>query len=202
MKKDVLLLLNGELENPSRIKKLALGGKAVVCADGGCRHAIRLGIQPRFVVGDMDSLPLKRPRWHETRYVCDFDESESDFEKTLRFCLRLGAKKIWVAGATGGRLDHAMINFCVAECCAKKFDITFVGSQTARLAGPGRHELRTKRGDKLSLLAVAPGARLSLKGARYPLSQELLMPGARGLSNEATGKARLTVHSGLVWVIT
>lgn len=198
----VLLLLNGELENLLAIKKLARRAQIVVCADGGCRHAVRLGLTPRFIVGDMDSLPLKRPRWHKARYICDFDENASDFEKSLRFCLRIGVKKIFVAGASGGRLDHAMINQRVAENYAGKLDIAFAGSQTACLAGPGRRELKAKRGDKISLLAVPPGARVSLKGGRYLLKKEFLKPGSRGLSNEATGNIGLTVHSGSVWIIS
>ena len=56
-----LLLLNGELREPKAVKALARRADAVLCADGGARHARALKLVPDCVVGDMDSLPRPRP---------------------------------------------------------------------------------------------------------------------------------------------
>lgn len=197
-----LLLLNGELADPARIKRLALRLDGVICADGGARHAAALGLEPRFVVGDMDSLPKKLPPWKKTVYWTDFDEDRSDFEKSLMFARSIGVRRVWVAGLSGGRLDQVLVNWSLFERYCRDLDLTAVDGGSARILETGRYRLPLRRGERFSLLAATPRAVASVKGARYPLSRAALTPGSRGLSNTATGRVSLTVHSGRLWVIT
>ncbi|MDD5628740.1 MAG: hypothetical protein PHU21_06725, partial [Elusimicrobia bacterium] len=89
------LFLNGELPEPDLARRLARRADLVVCADGGARHAVRLGLRPDVVVGDMDSLPRPLPRaWRGVSFLCDFDEDSSDFEKALRFAARAGCARL------------------------------------------------------------------------------------------------------------
>jgi thiamine pyrophosphokinase len=198
----LLLLLNGEVPDPGLALRAAAACDAVICADGGVRHAKRLKIQPRFVVGDMDSLPKPLPRWPGTTYVCDFDEDRSDLEKALSFCEQAGGGELWIAGALGGRLDHSLVNLAVLEHAARRLPLTLIDRGMGRVLGPGRHAVECRPGDVLSLLACGAGARVSFSGVRYPLRRHRLVPGSRGLSNVARGRAaRLEVHAGRVWLL-
>ena len=195
-----LLLLNGELREPAAVKALARRADAVLCADGGARHARTLGLIPDCVVGDMDSLPRPLPRsWRRTAFVCDFDESRSDLDKTLDFAAAAGARRVWIAGALGGGLDHELVNLAALEARGGKLEIAVIGGGAARLLGPGRHVLGLKRGERFSLVA-APRAVVALTGARYPLRGEVLARGSRGLGNRAEGRPVLTIRSGRVWL--
>jgi thiamine pyrophosphokinase len=195
-----LLLLNGELREPAAVKALARRADAVICADGGARHAKTLGLIPDCVVGDMDSLPRPLPKsWRRTAYVCDFDQGRSDLDKTLDFSESAGAVRVWIAGALGGGLDHELVNLAALEMRRGKLEISVIGGGVARLLGPGRHALDLKRGERFSLLA-APRARATLSGARYPLRAEILTRGSRGLGNRAEGRVVLTVRDGRVWL--
>lgn len=193
--------MNGELSNPEGVKRLARRAKGIFCADGGARHAARLGLEPAFIVGDMDSLPPLPASWRRTTYLCDFDENRCDFEKALRFAVTSGVRRLCVAGALGGRLDHALVNFKLAERYGRDLELTLVGDQTASLIGPSRLILRLKAGETLSLLAATARARVSLSGVKYPLRRTILSPGSRGVSNQALGAVRLEVYAGRVWVI-
>ncbi|MEK7858750.1 MAG: thiamine diphosphokinase [Elusimicrobiota bacterium] len=197
-----LLLLNGALPDPRLVKRLAADCRGVLCADGGARHAAALGLEPDFIIGDMDSLPKPRPRWKKTVYWCDFDPDRSDFEKALGFALDIGCAQLFVAGALGGRLDHAMVNLALARSYSEKLEIVLVDRGTARLLKPGRYRLPLRRGDTLSLLAASDKTRLSATGLRFPLKKTPMAPGSRGLSNVARGPVSLTVHSGSVWAMT
>jgi thiamine pyrophosphokinase len=196
----VLVLLNGELRDERLVRALARRADAVVCADGGARHARTLGVAPDAVVGDMDSLPrtLGR-RWKKTAFLCDFDENRSDLDKTLDFVASLGAERLWVCGALGGGLDHELVNFAALETWSGKASISVVGGGAARLLGPGRHALRLRAGARFSLLA-APRARATLTGAQYGLKNVELKRGSRGLGNHARGTTVLTVHAGRLWL--
>lgn len=195
-----LLLLNGPVADLSLVKRLARRAQAVMCADGGAKTAARLKVKPRFVVGDMDSLPSPLPYWKGTVYWCDFDEDRSDFEKALEFCSDIGWRRLWVAGALGGRLDHALVNLALIERYSAAVDIELVDSGTARLLGKGKHRFPLPSGSLFSLLALGE-ASVTLTGARYPLEKTILKPGSRGLSNRAEGPVAVTVHSGRVWFI-
>jgi thiamine pyrophosphokinase len=196
-----LLLLNGELREAAAVKALARRADAVLCADGGARHAVKLGLVPDAVVGDMDSLPKPLPKkWRRTAFVCDFDENRSDLDKALDFAEASGARRLWIAGALGGGLDHELVNLAALETRGGKLEIVVIGGGAARLLGPGRHALTLRRGERFSLLA-APRARVALTGARYPLRGETLSRGSRGLGNRAEGRVVLTVRSGRVWLV-
>ncbi|MFI5346329.1 MAG: thiamine diphosphokinase [Elusimicrobiota bacterium] len=200
-KRSVLLFLNGELREPAAAKKLARSVNAIVCADGGARHAKTLGLIPHVVVGDMDSLPRPMPRsWKKTAYLCDFDENRSDLDKALDFVEQAGMSKVWIAGALGGGLDHELVNLAALESRKGKMELVVIGGGAARLLGPGRHVLDLRRGERFSLLA-APRANASMTAARYVLRRETLVRGSRGLGNRAEGRTVLTIHSGRVWLV-
>ncbi len=199
--KSVLILLNGEMRDPRSVRVAARRADAVVCADGGARHAVALRVKPDFIVGDMDSLPKSLPKtWKKTLYWCDFDPERSDLDKALDFARSLGARAVRVAGVLGGGLDHELVNFAALEESGAGLDLTVIDGGAARLLGPGRHSLPFKKGARFSLLA-APRARLSLRGARFGLKNELLRRGSRGLGNRAEGIVVLSVREGRVWVV-
>ena len=199
----VLLLLNGEIPDAVLVRRLAKRCFCLVCADGGARHAAHLGLCPDAVVGDMDSVPKPLPRsWRGTRFLCDFDEDSSDFEKALAFVARTGCSRLYVAGLLGGRLDHALVNLALAQAWGSRRSLVIVDRGLATLLGPGRYGFAVRRGEILSLLASTSRAKLSVSGARYPLRRTALAPGGRGLSNVAQGPVTLTVHAGRVWFMS
>ena len=201
-KKTALLLLNGELRAPKEVRAASRRADFLLCADGGARHAVGLGLTPDWIIGDMDSLPKPLPKsWKKTLYWCDFDSERSDLDKALEFACSLGATSVEVAGAFGGGLDHELVNFAALEESAQGLDLSVIDGGTARLLGVGRHRLGFKKGERFSLLA-APRARLRLTGARFVLKNEVLRRGSRGLGNRAEGPVVLAVRAGRVWVIT
>ena len=196
-----LILLNGELSDARAVRAAARRSDALICADGGARHAAALRLRPDAIVGDMDSLPRPLPSsWAAVTRRRDADPNRSDLDKALDAARTLGASRLYIAGALGGGLDHALVNFAALESSVGTFEVTVVDRGTARLLGPGRHRLTIKRGGRFSLLA-APLARLDLSGARYGLKNAILRRGSRGLGNQASGPVVLRVHRGRVWVI-
>lgn len=206
----LLILLNGELRAPEQVRRIAQSGAIVLCTDGGARHAAALKIQPRVIIGDMDSLPKKLPHWKTAVYLCDFDENISDFEKALRFAARRGFRRIktgklqtvYVAGAVGGRLDHSMVNIALFEKYSKTLPLTLLDDSTAQILEPGNHFISCRKGQHLTLLPVTEKARVTASGLYYPLQHAVLERSSRGLSNRATsGKVRIQIHRGRCWVI-
>lgn len=199
--KAAFILLSGELKGADRVRRLARGA-ALLCADGGTRHAAALGLQPYVVIGDMDSLPKRLPPWKNTTYLCDFDPDVSDFEKCLRFCAERGFQEVRVAGASGGRLDHTMVNLALAERYSDRMRVVLTDDDTAWVMRKGTHNLACGRGSIVTLIAVEQPCRLTTSGLRYQLRRAGLERGSRGLSNVAVSRrVRITVHRGAAWVV-
>ncbi len=200
--KPLLILLNGEMPFPARVRALARGARRVFCADGGARHAARLGIEPRVVIGDMDSLPKPLPRWKSTVFLCDFSEERSDFEKALELAASSGVREVWVAGAVGGRLDHLLVNLSLAERFASRLRVVFMDQGSAFLARPGRHALSCRAGETVSIVPATSTVSVLSRGLEFPLKGEPLRKGSRGLSNRARApRPVLSVLRGKAWIL-
>jgi thiamine pyrophosphokinase len=196
-----LLILNGPVADAAAVKKRAAAAGLVVCADGGAKVAQRLGLQPRVVIGDFDSLPKPLPKWKGTTYLFDGDEDLSDFEKALRFLKEGGVSAAWVVGIWGGRPDHQLVNLAVFERWSKRLSLAAVDPGYCLVAGKGRHRVPCPAGATLSLLPTGPSAVVSASGLKYPLRRTRLERSSRGLSNQAVSSpVELEVHSGSVWL--
>lgn len=196
-----LILLNGELGPAAPVRRAARISRGILCCDGAARHAAALGLQPDFVVGDMDSVPHPLPKFKKAVYWCDFDPNRCDLDKALELAVRLGCRRAYVAGALGGRLDHSLVNLAVLESFRGPLEFVLLGEGRGELVGPGRRAVPARRGQAFSLLA-APRAVVTVTGARYPLERAALSAGSRGLSNVALSAPEVTVHEGRVWVLT
>jgi thiamine pyrophosphokinase len=193
-----MILLGGEISDFPAVKKARSLCRVLICADGAVRHALKLGLEPDFIVGDMDSLPNPVPHFKKTIYRCDFSQQFSDFEKCLRLCERSGLKRLYIAGVLGGRLDHALVNLSLIERRSDRFEIVLLEQGSARLLGAGKYRYPLARGEMFSLLA-RPKATVSLSGAIYPLKKAELAAGSQGLSNKAIGPVTLQIHKGRLW---
>ncbi len=162
----------------------------VVAADGGLRQAVRLGLTPDLLVGDLDSATAAEVEAFELaggkveRHPRDKDST--DLELALQACLDRGATHVVVAGGMQGRLDHTLGNALVLA--SNRWN----GLQIDARFGPAQaHVIRGERsltgtpGETLSLFAlggVAEGIRT--KGLRWELDGGSLEPGmGLGISN-------------------
>lgn len=196
-----LLILNGPVTDPAAVKRRAAAAGFVVCADGGAKVARTLGLRPRVVIGDFDSLPKPLPRWKGTTWLFDDDEDLSDFEKALRFLEEGGAGAAWVVGLWGGRPDHQLVNLAVFEKWSSRLALASVDPGWSAVLGPGKHVIPCAKGARLSLVAAGAPATVTTSGLRYPLTGFKLEKGSRGLSNEAVSTpVAIRVLKGRVWV--
>jgi thiamine pyrophosphokinase len=198
-----LLIANGVLPSPSIVRELVSSSDFIACADGGTRHALRLGIQPDVVIGDLDSLSATMRRHLKQAKIVELaDQNKTDLEKTIDYLLKRKAKRITVLGATGKRIDHTLGNVTLLAKYQSRVNLTLVDSTGEIEIVRSRVSFRAKRGATVSLLALGRGVKVTTRGLRYALKNELLEFGSRGVSNEVIGSTvEVLVHRGRLLLI-
>ena len=210
MPQRIILFANGDLPYPEQDRALIRPGDFILCADGGTRHALALGLTPDLIIGDLDSVDARtvarlRKAGVEIRQF-PRDKDDTDLELAFFAARDLRPDGVILLGALGGRLDQTLTNiFLLARPEFAPLDIMLAsGAERARVV---RDEitLRGRPGDIVSVLPLTPdvsGLTYHL-GLRWRLTDAALPFGhSRGVSNELIApEARITLRSGVILVI-
>ena len=179
------------------IKKKAAGDCPIIAADSGGDRLADIGLAPSLIVGDGDSLRGEFPGVPRRTFPArkDFTDGEAALELALAQCDGC----VWLLGVLGGRPDHQLANLLLPLHCAAPERVALAGGDwQGRYLGPGRHTLRGRRGDTVSLLPLSRVSGLSLAGFEYPLRDHSADPGdSRTVSNVLEQEeARVTLERG------
>jgi len=217
-----LILADGDAPSRSELDAAwpgwDLGVDQVIAADGGARHASRLGVAIDLWVGDGDSIGEAALAALEASGVpaerSSAEKDESDTELAILAAIRRGASGVVVVGALGGpRIDHALANvslLAMPDLHGRSATILDARSRIGLIRAPGPGDEPVERplpgrpGDLVSLLPLGAGVEgVTTRGLAYPLLDEPLPAGrVRGLSNvRIAADAAVVVRRGLLLVI-
>lgn len=203
----VIIFANGEFSPSQEIVE----GEVLIAADGGARHMRRLGLTPRMVIGDFDSLPPdERAALEQTNAEMiphPARKDETDLELALVQARAFHPDEIVIYGALGARWDMTIANVLLLAHPALR-------EQNVRLCDAGQ-ELRLLHGGQGLTIAGTPGDRLSLiplrgeahgintQGLEYALEDEQLGFGSpRGVSNVLqAAQAHITLRRGMLLIV-
>lgn len=201
---------SGGVEEWGRIRALLGSPDLVLCADGGVRHALTLGLTPDLVLGDFDSAGPVVVAEIAARGIpvhkVPTEKDETDTELAIQEAVKLGATAITLVGVTGGRLDHTIANLLLLPGIPSKVTVRVLDpSAVLWLVRPGgRIAVPAQPDTYLSLLPLSPEVRgVVAEGVHWPLDGETLRWGqTRGVSNRITAdEAFIAVREGLLLVI-
>ncbi len=179
-----LLLCNGEPPSRTLLRALAHGADTIVAADGGANAALRAGIRPDVVIGDLDSLlPSTRRALRTARVIRVRRQDNTDMEKALDFIARSGPTDVVIAAATGGRIDFTLGNLSVFWNYTRSLSMTFVGDGWSAFPAGRRRIVNAPAGTTVSLIPFGSCSGITLRGLRYPLKDAVMRTGEIGVSN-------------------
>ena len=206
---DAWIFANGVLTEKDFLRDRIVAGSFIIAADGGLHHIREMGLIPQALIGDLDSISEQDYRWAESndvqilRYPTDKDET--DLELALDFALKRKPEKIWVAGATGGRIDQSLGNiFILGRPDLANIDIRLEDGLEEIFLIREYKEVHGKAGDIVSLLPHSiPAEGVYTSGLEYSLSGETLYVGkTRGISNVMKNNlATICINDGVLLCI-
>lgn len=206
-----IVVANGSITEEEDYTDYRQPGDLVIAADGGALVALRLGLEPRVIIGDLDSLPTET-RQELAEKGCQFlshlvRKDETDTELAVRYALQAGAQEIVLLGATGDRLDHTLANVLLLGMPGlERVPATLIAGDTQvwLLRSGCELEFGGTPGDIVTLLPLGQDAvGIHTEGLEWALHNDTLRFGpARGVSNVMTAaKARVALREGMLLVL-
>jgi thiamine pyrophosphokinase len=205
----ILIFANGELPDPDKVRSLLQAENYIICADGGTRHALALGIRPHLIIGDLDSAEKAQlQKLKEDGVEIELyprDKNETDLELAINRAIELIPKQIIIVAALGGRLDQTLANISLlTDLRLSTLDVRLDDGVEEIFLCRDQVEVHGKSGDLVSLIPWQGAvSEIQTKNLKWTLNHETLYPDkTRGISNEMVNKtASITIGSGLLLIV-
>lgn len=178
-----------------------------IAADAGWKTAQKLGVTPRLLVGDFDSLVTPPVSAGVEVVRVPAEKDDTDTQLAVRLALERGATDITLIAGLSGRVDHTLSTLAILEELEQKKvrAILTDGHNRVRFLRAGSLLIaRDARFRYLSLIVATDRAHgVTVEGCKYPLRNALLRRRNQyAISNEIVGAAALiAVRRGAVYVI-
>ncbi|WP_165983745.1 thiamine diphosphokinase [Macrococcus bovicus] len=179
--------------------------------DYGAVMLVQAGIRPIAAFGDFDSLTDDELSTLQAELDIDVlpsEKNETDLEVGIQYTLTLDYDRVFIHGATGGRMDHflgnlqTLLNKEVMLSASEFFMVDDVN--VIQVLPTGTHIIqRYQDMTYISFIPVEAGVFLTIEDLKYTLPRtQLKMGTTRTVSNEfVTDRAQVIVENGMVYMI-
>ena len=163
---------------------------------------------PTHIVGDFDSGSqevVDYYRKHTSVPIQEFNpiKDATDTEIALRLAIELGAKEVYLLGATGTRMDHVLGNIQILKIAHDAGVKAYIVDKYNKISLIEK-ELRLKKedafGDYFSVFPLGGEVKnLTIEGAFYPLTNHTLLPyDSLCVSNRFEEEIKISFSEGLL----
>ncbi len=180
----------------------------LIAADGGVHNCRALGVVPRTLIGDFDSLSASELETYRQQQVevlaYPARKDATDLELALHLSVARGAQEVLILGALGKRWDQTFANFLLpAAPGLEGLSIRLLDGPQEIIPLRAGHSLEISGhpGDTVSLIPLSGDAfGITTEGLEFPLSNGTLTFGSTlGVSNTLVSRrASITLGQGLL----
>ena len=203
---NVVILAAGEFPRKAYPLYLLREADAVVCCDGALASALKHGVQPMAVVGDMDSVSpgvlrkftaLSNTEVSSSRVdiVRIAEQDDNDLTKALRYVLDrfTDVSEITILGATGKREAHTIGNLSLLMeyeksfgLCARGVNVQIVSDYSTAFVVGDSCSLALGEGRAVSFFTCDPSLKIKSSGLQWPLDSVVFDNWWKATLNRAT----------------
>lgn len=168
-------------------------GEALLFAvDGGLTVLHEAGMCPDYLVGDFDTVKPELVELYESKcrvFRHPPEKDATDTQLAVDTALELGAKEIYLLGATGSRLDHTLANVHMLYRVLTNHGVACIVDENNKITlhdRPFKKKREDLFGNYVSFLPFFGDVdRVVINGMKYSLHGECLSAGiSLGISNE------------------
>ncbi len=181
-------MLNGQPPSVELTQHCARQSELIVGADNGACHLLDAGVEPNLIVGDIDSLSPDLAAKYLQRLTKVDNQENTDLEKSLGAIHAASpSASVTILGGTGRRLDHELGNLLCAATWADRLSLRMVSASESVYFPRACQTLTVHSviGQPVSLFGLPQAEGVTTSGLKWPLRDELLPMGTRGVSNES-----------------
>ncbi len=198
-KKKAYVFLSGEAGGSIEYYKELIEGEDIYCGDGGANLVDRLGLQPKEIWGDMDSVSRETLDKFQGRGTLinkfSADKDFTDGELILEYVSSKDYDEINVIGGFGGRIDHSLTN---TNLLFKYRRVKFITEREEVFAIEESAELNYPSGTTISFVPFTDEVvGVTLIGFKFPLEDYTLKRGESiCMSNVVLQRGRVVFKNG------
>jgi thiamine pyrophosphokinase len=180
-------------------------------ADRGALTILEHNLQLDYALGDFDSVSIgdrEKIKNHAMNFeTYPIEKDKTDFEIALDQALSLNPTNIYFFGATGGRLDHMLINIQLMGIVSKRdIYVAIIDKQNKmEWTNPGTYTInKDEEYENISFVPLTEEVHgITLKGFYYPLlNQTIKMGSTLSISNQLiSNSGTFSYDEGIVLVI-
>ena len=166
-----VILADGDFPREAEPVAILKDAHRIVCCDGAAASLVKTGLEPDFIVGDLDSLPDELKTRFADRLIRVREQETNDLTKAFNFCRSRSWNNICILGATGKREDHTLGNLSLLANYSKEIsNIRVVTNYGTFFAVDHSCRLPSTPGQQISIIALTPQVKVSSRNLKYPLN--------------------------------
>lgn len=182
-----VLFTGGKAPKFQTIKNDLLNAHLIVAADSGFDSALKMGIKPDIIIGDMDSVQeLTSFNQYSSDKIMKYprDKDETDTELGIKYLQDNNCNEIILIGGGGGRMDHFLALVLLFD---REFSPDIWYTHNARFQKiSGKCAISGLKGDLVSFFPTGKNVcRMTSNGLKWPLDNLEWTRGDMGISNIA-----------------
>ncbi len=182
---DTIILADGIFPTHPSPTRLLQNATRIISCDGATNALLEFGLEPSFIVGDLDSISAEIKEKYKHILHQNTDQEINDLTKAIQFCVNKGWDKITILGATGKREDHTLGNISLLADYAKLCQIQMLTDYGVFTAISETTVFESRARQQISIFSLTPDTILNTENLLYPIRNRKLSSWWEGTLNEA-----------------
>ena len=181
------LVLNGQFPLNKEHITLIKESSNLIAADGSLNNLIENKIIPQYVIGDMDSVEKNLIEKYNIESTKIKDQSKTDFEKILIWCLEKKIQKISIFGISGKDEDHHLSNLLTLNKFSQKIILQAFTDNFIITPISSYKKFKSFKNQIVSIMTFEKESLIQSKNLFYELNQAKITPSNFSIRNISMG---------------
>ena len=197
----VVIVANGDFPSHKEPHLILRYANTIICCDGAVNHLVKNGLEPHYILGDMDSIKYSLKKKYKEQVIELPEQDQNDLRKTIGWVEDKGVKKTIILGATGKRDDHSLANIFTLLQYPTSLEITIYTNHGIFSVVKGEQKFDSFKGQKISLFSTDSNIEITSNNLKYNLNKKMLTNLYCGSLNESIDESfTLTISYGRILV--